>query len=285
MDALGARALLDLEQVDRYRFRSVRNLDNGRRAIFGGQPIAQGLAAARRTIDGWPAHNVSGQYLRAGAPEVPVDYRVEPVRDGRRYASRRVLASQNGRPIFDMLCAFHDPEDGPRHQYAERPASPPPDALESTASFVQRNAHRLPPGMAEIYTLPFPVELRPIDPEAVFFEPLAAPKRDFWLRMPSAAEIADPLDHQALLAFLSDYWLAGTVGAMHVRPGDGEHVATVTLNHNLWFHAPVRADAWLLHQTDSPWAGDGRGLARGLLYDEDGRLVATTAQEISIRPM
>lgn len=285
MDALGAQALLDLEQIAPLRFRSIRNLDNGRRAIFGGQPIAQGLAAARRTVAGWPAHNVTGQYLRAGVPEVPVDYQVEAVRDGRRYASRRVLASQSGKPIFDMLCAFHDPEDGPSHQYAERPSSPAPDTLESTASFARRNAHRLPPAMVAIYTQPFPVELRPIDPEAVFFEGLKTPRRDFWLRMPSAADIADPLDHQALLAFVSDYWLAGTVGGMHVKPGQAERVATVTLNHSLWFHAPVRADAWLLHQTDSPWAGDGRGLARGLIYDETGRLLATTAQEVSIRPM
>ena len=285
MDALDAQALLALDQVDAFHFRSVRNLDNGRGAIFGGQPIAQALAAAQRTVAGWPAHHVSGQYLRAGAPGMPVDYHVEAVRDGRRYASRRVLATQAGKPIFDMLCAFHDLEQGPHHQYAERPASPPPDSLEATAPFVRRNAHRLPPGMAEFYTQPFPVELRPIDPEAVFLESLTTPERDFWLRMPSAAAMADPIGHQALLAFLSDYWMAGTVGAMHVRPGDAERVATVTLNHSVWYHAPVRADAWLMHQTDSPWAGNGRGLARGLIYDEAGRLLASTAQEISIRPM
>ncbi len=182
-----------------------------------------------------------------------------------------------------MLCSFHEPEDGPNHQFGERPPSPPPETLETAASFIVRDADRLPRALVDTYAMPFPIELRLIDPEAVFFERPSVPQRSYWFRMPSAAGIDDPLDHQALLACASDFWLADTAGAPHFRAGDAERIATVTLNHSLWFHPPVRADAWLMYHTDSLWAGDGRGLARGLIYDEVGLLVATTAQEISIR--
>ena len=282
---VGAAELLALEQVDERRFRGVHNLDNGRGVLFGGQALLQGLAAARRTVAGWPAHSVTGSYLRSGSPAVPVDYAVEATRDGRRYAGRRVLASQAGKPIFDMLCSFHDAEDGPRHQSVPAPAAPPPETLESLASFARRNADRLPRALIGTFTAPFAIELRLIDPEQVFFGRATVPRRDYWLRMPSAAATDDPLDHQGLVACLSDYWLAGTPGATHLSRTETKRVAAVTLNHMIWFHAPVRADAWLLYRTDSPWAGEGRGLARGSLYDAAGRLVATTAQEISIRVM
>lgn len=280
---VGAAGLLAIEQVDALHFRSVRNLDNGRGALFGGQALLQGLAAARRTVPRWPAHSLSGAYLRGGVPARPVDYAVEAVRDGRRYAARRVLASQDGRAIFDMLCSFHDGEDGPHHQSAQAPAAAPPETLESVAAFAMRHANRLPVALVAAFAAPFPIEIRLVDPEQAFFGDAGRPLRDYWLRMPSAAEIDDPLDQQALVAFLSDYWLAGTPSAMHFRPTEARRVAAVTLNHALWFHAPARADAWLLYQTESPWAGEGRGLARGSIYDEAGRLVASSVQEISIR--
>jgi acyl-CoA thioesterase-2 len=56
-----------------------------------------------------------------------------------------------------------------------------------------------------------------------------------------------------------------------------------SLDHALWFHRPFRADEWLLYSIDSPSAQGGRGLARGLIYDRSGKLVASTAQEGLIR--
>ena len=130
---------------------------------------------------------------------------------------------------------------------------------------------------------PFPIELRLIDPESVFFRKAVTPERAFWFRLAESAATDDPADHQALLAFLSDFWFAGTAAMVHCAPGEAALMGVVTLNHSLWFHAPVRADDWLLYRTDSPWAADGRGLVRGLIYDRSGRLVATAMQEISMR--
>lgn len=283
--ARGANALLHFERLSDTRFRSLYNQDNYMGAIFGGQALGQSLAAAQFTVPDWPAHSCAGAFLRAGKIDAPIEFEVERVRDGRRYAARRVLASQEGRAIFDMICSFHDPEEGFTHQFATPPANAPdPESLLNLQDYAAAHRERLPPAMAALYGRNFPVEIRLFEPEQVFFEPLKSPRRDYWLRMPSADGIERPADHVALLAFMSDYWLVGCVGAAHVTPAVKHSFAMASLNHSLWFHAPVRADQWLLFQTESPWAGQGRGLARGFVYDQAGKLLASVAQEVSVRP-
>jgi acyl-CoA thioesterase-2 len=102
--------------------------------------------------------------------------------------------------------------------------------------------------------------------------------------MASAAECDDPRVHRCVLAFMSDYWLAAVAGSPHRSPSSASNdFAVASLNHSLWFHGPMRTDDWLLYRTESPWAGEGRGMARGLIYDRAGRLVASAVQEISLR--
>jgi acyl-CoA thioesterase-2 len=282
-----ARALLDLEQIADRRFRSGYNQGNYQDAIFGGQPLAQALAAAQRTVIDWPPHACTGYFLKPGAPAEPIDYEVETVRDGRRFAARRVLASQSGRPIFDFLCSFHDVEPGFTHQLGDEPNVPLPETLPPLLEFVRAHVDRLPKPIVdrhEQFHGSFPVELRLVDPDRVFFEEANLVPRTFWLRMPSAEGIDDPSAHRCLLAFMSDYWLAGVAGAPHRSPASARNdLSVASLNHSLWFHAPVRADEWLLYRTDSPWAGEGRGMARGLIYDRRGRLLASVVQEVSLR--
>jgi acyl-CoA thioesterase-2 len=52
-----------------------------------------------------------------------------------------------------------------------------------------------------------------------------------------------------------------------------------SIDHALWFHRPARIDEWLLYAMDSPSAQSARGLSRGLIFDQGGRLVASVAQE------
>jgi acyl-CoA thioesterase-2 len=51
----------------------------------------------------------------------------------------------------------------------------------------------------------------------------------------------------------------------------------------MWFHRAFRADEWLLYAQDSPSARAGRGLTRGMIFKQDGTLVASVAQEGSLR--
>jgi acyl-CoA thioesterase II len=282
-----ARELLDLEQIAERRFRSVYAQGNYQDAIFGGQALGQALAAAQRTVSEWLPHTCTGYFLRFGTMAEPIDYEVERVRDGRRFAARRVLASQSGKAIFDLLCSFHDVEPGFAHQHTDESQVPLPETLPPLLDFVRAHIDRLPKQIVdrhEQFHDSFPVELRLVDPDGVFFGAPNILPRAYWLRMPSAAGIENASEHRCLLAFMSDYWLASVAAAPHRSPTfAGNDLAVASLNHSIWFHGPVRADEWLLYRTDSPWAGEGRGMARGLIYDRRGRLVASVVQEVSLR--
>jgi acyl-CoA thioesterase-2 len=280
---LTATALLDLEQIGPRTYRARNHQGNAAGHIFGGSAVGQALAAAQRTTTR-AAHNVSCLFLSGGSLKDPVDYEVELLRDGKSFASRRVLANQNGKPILDMLCSFHEPEEGFEHQTGDLSDVPPPESLPSVAEFTRANLHRLPDD-ARMFARPFPIEYRVTDPEGRFFGDAQGAELSFWFRMDSAAAFEDDRDHRCVLAFMSDWWLGGAARLHHVgysTPRNGLRVATI--NHSLWLHRPARADQWLFYQCESPWTGQGRGLARGLIYDRGGRLVATTVQEISLRP-
>ena len=278
-----ALQLVDVVEVAPMRFRNTHNQTNHSHALFGGQVMAQALAAAFRTVAHWPAHSLHGYFVRGGSIDLPVDYAVEAIRDGRRFATRAVVASQAGRTIFQMHCSFHDPEPGFEHAF-ETPANvPDPEGLVSLRAFIAANVDRLAPAAVRNYSAPFPFELRPVDPEANLLRGLDAPHRDFWTRMPSAAGIDDSRLQQCLLTSLSDYWLAGVAAGPHVLATTSNDFLITSLDHAIWFHHPVRVDEWLFYRTDSPAAQQGRGLARGSLFDRQGRLVASTAQEALMR--
>ena len=246
--------------------------------------VGQALLAAARLTPGKQPHSLHGYFLRAGSADAPIDYEVEMLREGRRVASRRVSAVQDGKLIFDLHCSFVTAMDGFEHQQPPPASVPDPAALPDISAYVTAHAAHLSQRTVASYTAPFPLELRPIEPERCFFELLETPKRGFWFRVPSAAEIDDPIVHQALIAFASDFWIAGVGAGSHVLATDRDTLDIISLDHAVWFHRPARADRWLLHLTDSPSAQESRALCRGLLYDEGGVLVATTSQETFLFP-
>lgn len=185
-----ASDLLMMDEIAPDRFRTHHNLDNLVGATFGGQALGQALAAAQRTAPDWPAHNVSGLFTRAGKLDRPLDFAVERVNDGRRFAARRVLASQDGRPMFDLLASFHAPEEGPAHQAVDWGNPPAPEDLPSMAQLARAQGDKLPPRIGTLMSQPFPIEMRPLDPECLFKQP-GGDRRDFWFRMPSATQIDD----------------------------------------------------------------------------------------------
>lgn len=253
--------------------------------VFGGRLAAQALAAAMRTVEAMPASSLHAYFLAPASPEAPIAYQVERLRDSRRFANRQVTAVQRGVRVFTLLCQFHAPEPGYAHQAAMAPPAPPPEDVPPLQDFVRAHEHRIDVSAIRNFSGPLPVELRVIEPEANFFARGERPERRFWFRLPSAAAIEDARLQQCLLAYASDYWLAGVSALPHAPPTNGAHLLISSLDHSLWFHRPARVDDWLLHHTFSPSAGDGLALARGYIFDRDGRLAATTAQEALIRPL
>ena len=253
--------------------------------VFGGRMIAQALASASRTVDGLPPTSLHSYFVAPASAALSIEYRVERIRDSRRFANRHVNAYQDGKLVFTMMCQFHGSEDGFVHQSAVMPDVPPPEEVLLIHEFVLKNSDRLDEAAMHNFLSPLPIEMRAVRPEVYFFERPETPQRDFWFRLPSAAAIDDLRLQACLLGYCSDYWLAGVAAVPHFFPTNSKGHLISSLDHSIWFHRPARCEDWLLHHTTSPSAQDGLGLSRGQIFDREGHLIASTTQECILRDL
>jgi acyl-CoA thioesterase-2 len=275
--------LLDLETIDVNLFRGTQP-DTMLQRVFGGQVAAQALVAGARTVEPpRSVHSLHSYFLRPGDPAVPIVYDVERIRDGRSFSTRRVVARQHGRPIYYMTLSFQVPEDGLDHQDA-MPEVPSPDASPDLGKLL---AERSSAGADEWLKEWSALELRYVGDSRPRGGTIPADERPaqsrLWIRVRGPLDDR-PLTHEAAFTYASDLTLLGSTLVPH-----GTHVAhpdiqSASLDHTIWFHRPFRADEWLLYDQHSPSASGARGLGIGRVFTEDGRLVASVAQEGLIRP-
>ena len=259
------------------------NRPGGRGRMFGGQVIAQALVAAERTVDkDRPVHSLHAYFLRGGDEARDVDFQVMRDLDGRSFANRRVVASQNETPILTMVASFHRREPGPHHATA-MPDVPGPEDVPDDAELRTKFAERLPADKREMMLRRRPIEQRPIEARHWMNPEPREAKLHTWIRC-AAPLPDDPRVHRAVLAYASDMGLLGTSMLPHGLSWIAGDVMGVSLDHALWFHDDFRTDEWLLYACDSPWAGHARGFNRGAIFTRDGRHVASVAQEGLIRP-
>ena len=272
--------LMQLEPLELNLFRGASR-DIGTKRVFGGQVLAQALLAASHTVEGRLAHSLHAYFLRAGDPDAPIVYNVDRSRDGRSFTARRVVAIQHGRPIFTLAASFQVEEQGLEHQF-DMPAVPAPEEVRPAASLPSSELARLPRNMQRWLDRFGPFEFRPVrgaDPEDCEPQP---PFKELWFKL--HGELDDnPRLHRALLAYVSDFHLVGTATLPHGISWMQGKLMMASLDHAMWFHRDFRLDDWLLYSCDSPSTSGGRGLSRGMIYDRQGRLVASTAQEGVIR--
>jgi acyl-CoA thioesterase-2 len=260
---------LELEEIDRNLYRGHPPYWE-RRRLFGGIVAAQSLAAAYGTIEDIHVHSLHSYFLRPGDPDIPVIYDVDRIRDGRSFATRRVVARQRGEAIFNLSASFHKVEDGFDH-HMEKPDVPGPLDVPSAADYGLTPRDYLPRNWAPNGV---PVEFRHLqDPKD--WQP-GTLQRDMWIRANGVLP-DDPITHRLMLTYLSDLSLLGTAVRMHAQ--DFEHIMAASLDHAIWFHRPFRADEWLLYSTTSPSASGARGFNVGHFFTEDGTLVASATQE------
>lgn len=270
---------LDLEPLEVNLFRGQSRAMGGPR-VFGGQVIGQALVAAERTVDGRAPHSLHAYFLLPGDAAAPIVYQVDRVRDGRSFSARRVQAIQHGRPILSMIASFQVPEGGLEHA-APMPEVPPPDALASSAELNERWLSEAGPvraNVAESLRAPCAIEFRPVEPQSPLRPSPTEPRQATWFRTVERIP-DDPQLHRCLLAYASDFPLVGTALRPHGRSWYEPSMIVASIDHALWFHRAARMDEWLLYSMDSPSAQSARGLARGLVHDRAGRLVASVAQE------
>ncbi len=264
--------LLDLEPIEVNIFRGIQPNEE-RQRVFGGQVAGQALMAAGRTVEHGRVHSLHSYFLRPGDPMVPILYEVDRIRDGRSFTTRRVVAVQHGRAIFNLEASFHDLDEGPQHQ-VPMPEVPAPEALAPLAERLEPWKDEL----AEWFDRPHPIDQRHIGELPWHSRGAGEPCHRLWIR--ADGELPDdPLLHACVATYASDMSLIDTILAPHeVRWGD-EGFMSASLDHCMWFHRPFRADEWLLYDTDSPVAIGGRGLARGFLFDQSGHLCVSMVQE------
>lgn len=229
--------------------------------VFGGQLLGQFLRAAALTCPDKSIKSLHALFPREGRAQEPIRYRVRRHHEGRTFGTVSIIAEQSSGVVATALVSVHAPGDGPENQYV--PAVP---ALLSTEHKVDWNI--------------MPWETR----TAVDLDDTASgpPEFEFWMRTPEI----DPALAPAIAAYATDLNLIGTA----LRPvegvcqrGNGTAFHSAVTSHTIWFHRPFRTDDWLLLRQHSPLLGGGRSFGRGDVITEDGRLVASYAQEAMVR--
>lgn len=271
--------VLDLETLEVNLFRGPSR-DLGGRSVFGGQVIGQAMVAASRTVEGRTPHSLHAYFLLPGDMAAPIVYEVDRIRDGGSFTARRVQAIQHGRPILSMIASFQVPESGLEHQTA-MPEVPPPEAIRPTTELIPEwiaAAGEVHPRIKDSLTRHPAVEFRPVYAWNPLKPGVTQPRQAIWFRIGQNLP-DDPMLHRCLLAYASDFNLIGTALRPHGKSWYSPDMQVASLDHALWFHRDARVDDWLLYCMDSPSAQSARAMTRGLIYDRQGRLIASVAQE------
>jgi acyl-CoA thioesterase-2 len=241
------------------------NLDIGYHRVFGGQILAQVLAAAAQASPEKSVKSLHILFPREADTSMPLRYRVERLQDGRTFGTTEVVATQHGKVIAAAVLSLHVDEPG-LHRSDAPPSVGPPEAAVATDL-----------GMV-------PWETRLVGGVDLDDRAAAEPVLEWWMRTPPIGGDERHV-HQGLLAHATDLTLIGTA----LRPFDGVSQAdsTVTLHtavtsHTVWFHQPFRADDWLLIAQHGPVVANGRSFGRGDVFAGD-ELVASFAQEAMVR--
>lgn len=270
---------LTLETVDRDIFSGTCHSGAPLRA-YGGQIAAQALMAAGMTVDDKArrVHSLHGYFLRPGRTKDSIIYLVDRPRDGRSFSTRIVRAVQQGETIFLMTASFAVTDIGPDHQF-EIPAVAPPDEVPEM-SYPEILA--LDPDSA--LSLNYPdqalIDLRIVDHEHHVLLSDGRYESMSWVRITEPLA-TDPLTQAGALTYLSDLTMVRAALSPHFEMHDELQLASI--DHAMWFHAPIDTGQWLLFAQDTPVARGGHGLARGLFYDRQGQLVASVVQESLMR--
>ncbi|XP_006202550.1 acyl-coenzyme A thioesterase 8 [Vicugna pacos] len=281
-------SVLNLELLDEDLFRGTHYWVPTTKRLFGGQIMGQALVAAAKSVsEDVHVHSLHCYFVRRGDPKVPVLYQVERTRTGASFSVRSVKAVQHGKPIFICQASFQQAQPSPiQHQFS-MPTVPPPEEVHGYKTLIDRylrdpnlqEEYRV--GLNQIAAQEVPIEIKLVNPPTLGQMQSMEPRQMFWVRARGYIGEGDIKMHCCVAAYISDYAFLGTA----LLPHHCQHTVRfmVSLDHSMWFHAPFRADHWMLYECESPWAGGSRGLVQGRLWRRDGVLAVTCAQEGVIR--
>ena len=275
--------LITLEKKSKNTFEG-QNFQTSWGRVFGGQVLAQALHAAYQTVpkDRF-AHSLHGYFILGGNLDLPITYEVDIIRDGKSFTTRRVVAFQEGRAIFNMSASFQLVQSGVDHQFSMPNYIPPEKLLSDLEQLEVQNTD--PEAYNRFKKIkPEVIEFRPVEKLTLRDDVDAPAESNYWFRSKESTPFGLDLQHQ-LLAYISDYGLLRTATLPHKKElGQGPTFYT-SIDHAIWFHRLFSLEEWMLYAMDSPSASCSRGFSRGTIFDREGLLVASTAQEGLIRQL
>ena len=265
---------IELEKIEINIFRG-KTLDAAKKRVYGGQVLAQSINAASRTVARpLVLHSLHAYFLREGDEESPIIYEVDRIRDGRTFTTRRVVAIQHGRAIFNVSLSYQMPEEACIEYNSSMPSVVGPDALiadELLYADVQGGGQEV-----------WPIEYRQVDPMLAHKSELKPAIACVWFK--SNGSLANDLPmQQELLAYASDHLLLQTALRPHGMHESIANIKLASLDHCIWFHRPFVIDEWLLYEMEVTVSASARAFCRGRVFDQAGNLVASTTQEGLIR--
>ena len=272
--------VLELEEIELNHYLGSSPQDQWQR-LYGGQVVGQALVAASKTVsEGRHTHSLHGYFLRPGNSALPILYKVDRIRDGKSFATRRVVATQNGQAIFTLAASFQAKEEGLEHQFT-MPEVTAPNELIDENELIKNKLEEGVDHLSDYFTSSM-VQVRQVEPWDPLNPQKTSPKQLSWIKTREKLPKNHAI-HQGVLAYLSDFTILDTASKHHGVSYFQDNIQIVSLDHAMWFHQPFVADEWLLYVQDSPSASGSRALTRGLIYDQSGQLVASATQEGLLR--
>ncbi|TDQ30911.1 acyl-CoA thioesterase [Zeaxanthinibacter enoshimensis] len=271
-------SLLTLERLDEFVFKG-ENYQAPWGRVFGGQVLAQALHAAYQTVppDRY-AHSLHAYFILGGDLDIPIVYEVDTIRNGGSFTTRRVVAKQKGKAIFNMAASFQVREAGADHQIT-MPNVLLPSMLASNTEQLEDVRESNPEYYKRLkLTLPEIFEFRSVEKLTTKLMSNSDPYSNLWMCTKEKIDLDLPMQQQ-ILAYVSDYNLLFTASLPHREELRNKRSFFASLDHSIWFHRDFKIDEWLLYSMDSPSASNARGFARGSIFTKEGELVASVAQE------
>ena len=267
---------LDLRPLgaDRFALEPTTSSTPGR--VFGGQLLAQAVVGAAATVPDKEIHSLHAAFVKAGTPGAAVELAVDRVRDGRSMATRRVALSEDGAVLLVAIASFGEHRPEPDVAVSPVAATAPADM-----PLLQDWAAAAPNGRQWIESPPA-IEVRLPESLSFLTGASASSPRAHWMRLPRDIGESHALN-AALLCYASDFFLMDMLFRLHPDELGPGRANGFSLDHSIWFHRPVRFDAWHLHTQEAAALVGDRGLAHGKIHGADGRLVASVAQEVLLR--
>lgn len=245
-----------------WRFPIATHTTGGGGSLFGGAGLAAGILALEHE-SGHPAVWATGQYIARTEVDSMLELTVELPAIGRTVTQGRVTGRIDGAEIITVLGAAGD-----RDEVASGMWEPRPDAISPSESIeIDRSD--------EADSIHHDIDIRMA--RGMFgFEPTGAPSGDhrslLWARMRNVRH------DSAALAILADYMPSALGNAL------GRQMSCTSLDNTIRFTTPCHQEpgAWVL--LDNRIEFVGRGFAKGsaLMWSEDGELLATASQSMTV---